>query len=81
MRRSPSFFSSRSGFAAAWEVVAELDCADRVCNTQTTANITAGMANVVLTELEFMGYLLSWGKFVLVEATRHHLADLIFLPV
>jgi hypothetical protein len=30
IRRSLSFFSSRRGFAGAWDVVAELDCADRV---------------------------------------------------
>jgi len=28
--RSPSFFSSRRGFGAAWDVVTELGCADRV---------------------------------------------------
>ena len=30
IRRSPSFFSSKRGFAGAWDVVAELDCAHRV---------------------------------------------------
>jgi hypothetical protein len=30
MRRSPSFFSGKRGFGAAWDVVVELDFAERV---------------------------------------------------
>jgi len=62
IRRSPSFFSSRRGLAADGDVVAELDCADRVWKTQTATSITVTAANVVLSELEFITDLLPSGE-------------------
>src|SRR5579859_4753662 len=58
--RSPSSFSRRRGFATVWDVVAELDCAERVRKTQTATSVTAIVTNVVLTEFEFIAHLLSW---------------------
>ena len=67
MRRSPSSFSSRSGFGPAGVVVAEPDRADRVGKTQTETRIAAIAANVVLSELEPMAHLLSWVARLIVQ--------------
>src|ERR1700737_4393278 len=71
VRRSPSFFSSRRGFGAVSDVVAELDCADRVWKAQTATSITAIVANVVLTEFEFMRHISSH-DFITGASGRYH---------
>jgi hypothetical protein len=58
IRLSPSFFSSRRGLAATWDV-AELDCAVRAGMTQTTNSSNDIAANVRLTKFEFTGTPLS----------------------